>query len=281
MKKQQNRKNDDAIVGIFTVVLIISLIVIVLGVIKTVYIPEWMKSIEYQHMNEVSNQFSQMKSAIDIQSMTNGSSVLSSLITLGTTEIPIFGGNPSYDELSILPGNCTISIRDKYGSITSYTSSSIKFSSHNTNFVDQSYIYEAGTLILSQEENNIMMAQPNMLVTEYGKNITLSFINVSLGTGVTNYISGHGIYPIYTQIMENNQHYTVIRNVTNITVKTMYPKAWYQVFNATLLYSGISHDIVKMSQGITLRLLDAKADYFNVLVRQVNIIAKLAFGVVE
>ena len=76
MKKQHDIKNDDAVVGIFTVVLIISLIVVVLGIVNTVYVPQWMKSAEFQHMNQVSNQFAQLKYALDIQSITNGSSAI-------------------------------------------------------------------------------------------------------------------------------------------------------------------------------------------------------------
>ena len=73
-----------------------------------------------------------------------------------------------------------------------YSTDSIKFTSHNTNFVDQSYIYEAGALILNQADESVLLARPSILVTEYGKNLTISFINISVGTGANNFVSGRG-----------------------------------------------------------------------------------------
>ena len=55
-------------------------------------------------------------------------------------------------------------------------------------------------------------------------------------------------YVIYTQIIQNNQQYTVIQNVTNITIQTNYPDAWCQAFNVSLLYSGINNQISKTTQ---------------------------------
>ena len=184
MKKKQNYiKTDNAIVGIFTVVLIISLIIGVMAVINTVYVPQWMKQAEFRHMNQVSNQFAQLKYALDIQSITNGSSAIGSLVTMGTMEIPFLGVHQSFDELSIPSKSCTLSITNKSGSHSSYSTDSIKFTSHNTNFVDQSYIYEAGILILDQAEQNVLLARPTVLVTKYGKNLTISLLILSAGTG--------------------------------------------------------------------------------------------------
>lgn len=281
MKRHHIKKNDEAVVGIITVVLVISLIVIVIGIVKTVYFPEWIKSAEFQHMNQVSNQFAQLKYALDIQAITNGSCVVNSLVTLGTAEIPILGVHESFDELSILPDSCTLVIQNKYGLLASYTTDSIKFAAHNTNYIDQSFIYEGGTLILSQADRNVMVARPSMLVTQYGKNITISFINVSLGAGATHFAGGRGTYPIYTQILKNSQQYDVIHNVTTLTVQTTYPAAWYEAFNASLLYAGISYSISTSTNSVTLSLLDPYENYFNVLIREVKISADLAFGVVQ
>jgi len=281
MKKQHHIKNDNAVVGIFTVVLVISLIIGVMAVINTVYVPQWMKQAEFRHMNEVSNQFAQLKYALDIQSITNGSSAIGSTVTLGTKEIPFFGVHQSFDELSIPSKSCTLSITTKTGSHSSYTTDSITFTSHNTNFVDQSYIFEAGSLILDQAEIDVLLARPSILVTEYGKNLSINFINLTAGTGTNNFASGHGTFPIYTQIIQNNLQYTVIHNVTTITISTNYPNAWYQAYNVSLIYSGINHTIIETTNGIRVNLLDTNGDYYNIFIRETRISADLAFGVVE
>jgi hypothetical protein len=268
-------------VGIFTVALVISLIVVVIGIVKTVYVPQWMKTAEFEHMSQVSNQFAQLKYTMDIQSLTNGSSVVSSFVTLGTVEIPFLGTHQSFDELKIPLNSCIFSVKNRFGSTTVYSSASVKFVSHNTNFVDQSYIIEGGTLILGQAEKSILLARPSILVTEYGKNITITFQNISLGSGANNFASGLGTYPVYTQVTKNSQQYSVMHNVSNITVQTDYPDAWRQVFNITFMYSGISYTIVDTAHSVTVNLIDPNNDYFNVFIRQVKISTNLAFGVVE
>jgi hypothetical protein len=232
-------------------------------------------------MNQVSNQFAQMKSALDVQSITNSSSVVGSVVTMGTVEIPFFSVHQSFDELSIPSKTCTLSITNDTGSDLSYSTDSIMFTSHNTNFVDQSYIYEAGALILNQVDNSVLLGRPSILVTEYGKNLTISFINVSAGTGASNFVSGRGSYIIYTQMLQNNQPYTLIHNVTNITIQTNYPDAWYQAFNVSLLHSNITHTISETTNGIIMKLTDTKGNYYNIFTRETKISADIAFGTVE
>lgn len=280
MKKQHSNNTDHAVVGIFTTVLIISLIVIILGVINTVYVPQWMKTAEFQHMNEVSNQFAELKHTLDIQSITNGSSAMGSLVTMGTLEIPLFSVHQSFDQLSIPSNTCTFLMTNNSGYDLSFTTDSITFTSHNTNFVDQSYIYEAGALILNQVDNSVLLGRPSILVTAYGKNLTISFMNVSVGTGANNFASGRGTYVIYTQIVQNNQQYTLIHNVTNIAIQTNYPDAWYDAFNMTLLHSGIENKIAKTPQSISVNFIDENEDYYNVFIREIKITADLAFGMI-
>jgi hypothetical protein len=277
MKKQPDIKTNNAVVGVFTVVLIISLIIGVMAIINTVYVPQWLKQSEFRHMNEVSNQFSQLKYALDIQSITNGTSAIGSPVTMGTTEIPFLGVHQSFDELSILSNSCTLSITNKTYHSVSYTTDSIKFTSHNTNFIDQSYIYEAGSLIMNQAKQNVLLARPTILVTTYGKNLSINFINIIGGTGSNSFASGRGTFPIYTQVIQNN--YTMIYNATTITIQTNYPDAWYQAFNVSLLHSNITHTISETTNYIIVKLTDAKANYYNIFIRDTTISADIAFGV--
>ncbi|VVB60424.1 Uncharacterised protein [uncultured archaeon] len=282
MKKQHDINNDHAVVGIFTAALIISLIVVVLGIVNTVYVPQWMKTAEFQHMNQVSNQFAQLKYALDVQSLTNGSSAVGSLVTMGTIEIPFLGTHQSFDELWIPSNSCSFLIKNNSGYNHLYSTGSIKFISHNTNFVDQSYIYEAGALILSQADKSVLSARPSILVTEYGKNLTIFFINVSAGTGADTLTSGRGTYLIYTQVIKNNQQYTVIHNVTNITIQTNYPDAWRDAFDVSLLNKGIEHQINTTTHSVIVNLIDDDyGDYFNIHIREIMVTADLAFGIVE
>ena len=68
MKIKKFKNSDDAVVGIIVAILLIGLIILVISILQTVFIPNWMKQIEAEHMDEVADQFSQLKFAIDIQS---------------------------------------------------------------------------------------------------------------------------------------------------------------------------------------------------------------------
>ena len=280
MKKQKIIKTDSAVVGVFTTVLVISLIVGVMAIINAIYVPHWLKETEFKHNELVSNQFAQLKYALDIQSITNGSSVIDSPVTMGTREIPFIDTRQTFDELSIPSKSCTLIIDSKTGSHSTYTTDSIKYTSHNTNFVDQSYIYEAGTLILNQYNASVMLARPSILVTEYDKNITITFINIT-GVGVNSFVGGRGTFPIYTQVIQNNQQFKVIHNVTNITIQTKYPTAWYQALNISLLYSGINHQINQTTNSVTVHFIDSKGYYYNIFIKEIKVSADIAFGAIE
>ena len=60
--------SNEGVVGIVVAVLLIGLLVSVVSLIQYQYVPKWMEEKEAEHMNDVLNQFSQLKFAIDSQS---------------------------------------------------------------------------------------------------------------------------------------------------------------------------------------------------------------------
>jgi hypothetical protein len=283
MRKIQN--SDDAVVGIVVTVLLIGLILAVIVMLNTVYLPQWLEASEATQMEEVSNQFTQLKYALDIQTIANDSTGISTSIVLGTREIPFFDKGRTFGFLEITDDDCTIIINSNVTSSSdSYSSDSIKFSSGNSYFVDQDYIYQAGALILSQETSSMLYGKPSFLVTEYGENMSFTIVNISGITG-KKHVSGYGIYPIYTECINPNNQYTVINNVTNITVFTDYPNAWKLVFNNSLIsenYHGIRFRIDdSYNDRVIVKFFDSDGDYFNLAVREVDISAQIAFGILD
>ena len=105
------KKMDDAVVGIIATFLITGLIVIVISLIQTVYMPKWMEQTEADHMDVVSDQFSQLKFAIDTQSALQQPNIpISTSITLGNKEMPFLMSSRSYGSLEILPDKCMVTI---------------------------------------------------------------------------------------------------------------------------------------------------------------------------
>ena len=291
MRMKKIKNSDDAVVGIVVTVLLIGLIMAAMVMVKTVYVPQWIEEKEAAHMEEVSNQFAMLKYALDIQSIVNQSTAISATITLGNKEIPFFDLGRTFDSLSIIEDSCTITVKNNTVS-SSYSTDVIKYSSRNLYFVDQSYVYEAGSLILSQYPSNILYGKPSFLVTEFGKNLSFTFVNISGIAGRTS-VSGYGNYPIYLKVINPNNQYTEINNVTDITIVTNYANAWYIALNSSLMQSisgfeyegnGISkigYNVTSASDRVTLEFIDSSGDYVNLFIKEVDISAQIAFGLIE
>ena len=58
--------------------------------IQLTYVPQIMEQKEADHMDQVFNQFSQLKSMVDMQAMSQSTSPISSMLTLGSPKLPYF-----------------------------------------------------------------------------------------------------------------------------------------------------------------------------------------------
>jgi len=239
MKKMKN--SDDAVVGIVATFLIVGLIVTVISMIQAVYVPEWMEQTEANHMEVVTDQFSQLKFAIDTQSaIKEPGTPISTSITLGNKELPFLTSSRAYGSLDILSDECMVTINDSNVTKSkSYPLGVIKYSSANAYFLNQAYICEAGAVILSQSQGNTMSIKPAFSVS-YGADINISFTIINISTiGEKRSIGGYGTYPIQTEFSDNDT--TVFPDVKNITIDTNYQNAWQKFINNTLINSGLNH----------------------------------------
>jgi competence protein ComGC len=69
MKNKKLIKRKDAVAGVIEALLLVALAAIIISTIQLVYIPQMMEQRESDHMDDVENQFSYLKSVIDLQSM--------------------------------------------------------------------------------------------------------------------------------------------------------------------------------------------------------------------
>ena len=280
MRMKKIKNSDDAVAGIVVTVLLIGLIMAAMLMVKTVYVPQWIEEKEAAHMEEVSNQFAMLKYALDIQSIVNQSTAISATITLGNKEIPFFDLGRTFDSLNVIEDSCTITVKNNTMS-SSYSTDAIKYSSRNLYFVDQSYVYEAGSLILSQYPSSILYGKPSFFVTEFGKNLSFTFVNIS-GIAGRMSVSGYGNYPVFLNVISPSNQYAEINNVTNITIVTNYANAWQIALNSSLLqsisgfeYEGdgvgiIGYNITSASDRIVLEFIDSSGDYVNFFIKEVK-----------
>jgi len=274
MKMRKLKKQDDAVSGIITVVLVIGLVMTVTVMIKTEYVPQWLEQKEAEHMEEVSNQFARLKYALDIQSVVEQKTAISSSITLGSKEIPIFGSGRTFGSLEILSDSCNLIITNDTDTLN-FSFGTIEYSSGNTYFVDQSYIYEAGSVILSQSTASILNGKPLLSVSDF-TNVSFTTVNI-LGVDGKKSASGYGTYAVYTEFL-NSESYEII-NVTSINISTNYPDAWRALFNSsTLKYSGLTYVIKDTDNGVT---VEFEGVLGNLFLKVIDISAQLAPGWIE
>lgn len=235
------KSTDGAAVGIFVAILLIGLIVCVMTVVQTVYMPDWMKQREAEHMDEVANQFAQLKFSIDILSATEQNTPISTSITLGNKELPLpfFTANRAFGSLLLLSDECNIIFTTTGASSFSYSLGTIKYLSENAYYLARSYIYEAGALILSEPRGNIMDIKPAFFVSkDTNVNLTFTLVNIS-GIGGKTSVCGSGTYSLQTNFLDSNA--IVISNLKNITITTNFQNSWSTFFNSTLNNSGLNY----------------------------------------
>ena len=227
---------NEGVVGIVVAVLLLGLFISIITTIQTIYVPAWMEQKEAEHMENVANQFSMLKFAIDTQIISEKPMPISTSIELGSKEMPFFLSSKSYGSLEILEDEFGLSINTRAGDVFDYSFGTIKYTSKNAYFLNQDYIYEGGAIIMNQLKGNVMTILPSFSadLDPYTTDIILEFniINISRVKDKTS-VSGFGTYPIKTRF-SNSSSPVSITAVTSISINTSYISAWENFFNRTL-----------------------------------------------
>lgn len=282
------KNTDIGVVGIVVTVLLIGLFLVIMVLLNTLYIPQWLETSEANHMDEVSQQFSQLKYALDLQSIYDDDTAITTSISLGTNDIPFFNKGRTTDTLEIIKDAITI----EFSPGGSYTSDAIIFSSGNTYFVNQIYMYEAGALIIGQDDECMTYGNPTILVTDYinfnntgpeldGANITFFIPQIDGLAGKTS-LGGQGNYKIYTTTTKGSSQETLFQNVSSIIITNNHPdinvlSAWEDIFESTLKDQWIDYTLIEEDNKIILSLLDSD-DVFNFTIGTKSIKAQISLG---
>lgn len=250
MKLRKFFKEKTAVAGVLEAILLIALVAIILSLIQLYYIPVIMEQREADHMDQVSNQFAQLKSVIEIQSMMGtletGEPItytpMSSPITLGSKELPYFVSARSYGQIGLIDqedaGDHKINIQPAPADFPSgIPLTSVKYRATNYYFPEeiehwQEYILEGGGIILKQSDGEVMRVHPGIAVENKSK---LGYIKIKyfipLFTGIPGKKS-YGGYNCYKECYVHTnytKHYTHSDPTTSkIQIYSDYPDAWYQ-----------------------------------------------------
>ena len=275
------KNNNNAVAGIVVAIMIVGLVIAIISILQTVYVPKWMEERESEHMEKVAEQFSQLKFALDSISVTEQSIPITTPITLGSKELGFLMSTRAFGALSIQPEKLVILTEDGTGNEEEIWLDTIKYSSENAYYLDQTFVYEGGATILSQNQGNVMIAEPSFTVTgSTYLNISMHVVNIVTVGGKTS-IGGYGTYSIKTEYL-NTSASTINGSdnyLKNLTIETGYPLLWYKFINSTFSKLGLSFGSNPSINDYYMTSNDEKTTiyfylvnaYFNIKVTDINV----------
>lgn len=277
MHNKQKKCLDYGVVGVVTAVLLVGLVVAVISLMQTVYVPNIMEHREAEHMDLVADQFTRLKSAIDNQVSSKNQGVpVATSITLGSKELPYLLTVRAFGTIEVLSDELCFGLT--YGEDDENLSRSVgilKYSSANGYFLDQSYIYEAGTVIVAQESGNMMLIRPSLSVSRVQTNVTFLFdlVNVS-AIGEKMQATGFGTYPIQTEF--DSLESINISDVKSFYISTDFPNAWRLYLEDMFSRAGLSEDVdfsISINENgliVDLTINDSLSSFFSLKVININ-----------
>ncbi len=164
----------------------------------------------------------------------------------------------------------------------------IEYTSENAYFVDQTYVYEGGAVVLSQSAGQAVISAPGITASNVtGPNgarhvYDLTVVDVA-GAAGKNSVSGYGTYSIKTNYSSTRADAAIASNLT-VTINTNYPAAWARYMEGMLNRSGITNFEVEGNQSesrvtVTLHGPQTNGSYdIKLTVRKINIRAQVGPG---
>jgi len=248
MKNKNFVRGNHAVAGVIEALLLVALVAIILSTIQLLYIPQVMSEREADHMDEVSNQFSFLKSIIDLQGMTKEDVPIASPITLGSRELPYFVTARAFGELTVIgTDNDDYEINIRYGAeILPLTS--IKYTAYNSYYLDGAdliYVLEGGAIILKQPDGEVMRVEPAITVENLTYDVNIYYnLPIIIGISGKTLTSGYTSCFIRTNYSDSDDNWQPFPDARSINISTAYSDAWYA------LLTDLLEDNVNIDQGL-------------------------------
>ncbi|UCH72403.1 MAG: hypothetical protein JSW62_02330 [Thermoplasmatales archaeon] len=274
MKNRKIIKRNDAVAGVIEALLLVALVAIVLSTIQLVYIPQIMEQREADHMDEVANQFSFLKSIIDLQSTTQKDVPISSPITLGSMEIPYFVTARAYGQLEIIEED-DYEINVDYGAKI-FPLTSIKYIAYNSYFIDQIYAIEGGAIILKQSDGENVRVEPIITIENLTDDVNI-YYEIPIITGISgkNFTTGYRDCFVRTNYSSSDSDWITITDVSSIDISTEYLVSWDDLMEE-LLEENVNINMDSDSVEVT-----KKTKQINLYYKEIYIYAQISPGWIE
>jgi hypothetical protein len=233
-----DRRGQSAAVG---TILAIMVILTLLTVVTTRWIPVWVEGREAEHAAHVDAQFQELKKTVDQQALiTTPGVAVGNPITLGQPGVPVFapgsagtiflGGSAG----GLFANQMTFENDSKGFAQTAY--GAVKYSTINTRFVQQAHLYEFGAVIINQSDGQLLKVGPSISFDNASGHVQVQFTMISVAGDGTTY-TGDETIGVRTQLLfapvRTSINYTTDQSFwLNITSESA--GAWAVFLNKTL-----------------------------------------------
>jgi len=245
-RRRAVRRDEDAAAGVVSILLAILVFIILITIVTSFWMPEWMETIENDHSKEVNAQFGRIKSSIDKQ-ILNGDSkfIIGNPLTLGSKGFSVFGtdstGTFSINSFRDADLEYYCNVRNESGAVNITSTGGMKYESHNLHYVDQRLAYENGAIVLGQGDGQVLRTRPQFNIVKNGPVAHMTFVLIT-ASGMESSVTGMGTIIVQTQLVT----YTSAKFIhdtpqwVNITVVSEFPTAWARFFTNTMIEAGFS-----------------------------------------
>lgn len=274
-------RSESGIAAAVAAALLLGIIVVSMTTIQVQYVPVWKEDAEYAHMSDVWQDMSRFKSNVDIlaagiEMNPNSRITLNSPIQMGGADVPFIGGMKTGGTLTVnnAISGMLIEVNDDMSGYNSSLSDIGSVSYHPTNVhsVEETYCYENGALIVTQNGRSVMKLFPG-IVLEDGAGIASVNLSARIATleGTRGVMASNSIENIrltsqdFINIYDSDQEYTsenatTKANVTSVdlTIYTENTEAWEKYFkdsaSETHLQEGTDYNITREDYSVKFSL---------------------------
>ncbi len=186
-------RSDSAVSVAVAAALLLGIVVMFITNIQIYHVPQWKEDAEYAHMSEVFEDMSRLKCNIDLLSLgmivSPGSDIiLNSPLRMGGGNLPVVNRMKSGGTLTFDEEGCRLSATITYNdttneSINPLECGSLFYDSINSRYLDQTYCYENGALMVAQQDQSFMKLSPGITLEKEGDSVNLSVNAICLEGG--------------------------------------------------------------------------------------------------
>ena len=258
IKKSPRWDNDEGVAATIGTIMSLLVFLTAFGMFTNQFVPVWMSDNESSHMSTVIQQFTTLKSSVDIGISYNSNSRIAPTpvfvpITLSSSGIPVFAAstagilkftpetpnqrptfNISYSSISPTGVPSTLSNAND-----GHSGGALDLYCPNRYFVEQHIVYESGAVILNQTDGEFIIAGPQFSVKNVGSasspQIVLMITQISL-QGLNIIIGGTGSKGVTADLLyaDTTAYNNSGGSQVQVTIRSSHGSAWYQYFMNTL-----------------------------------------------